>query len=88
MGGVFTQAGPEPDLTRGLPVKALMASKSPRLPELARLPAGLIRRPWSTTPLELAAAGVALRKTYPEPIIDHSEGREHALNAYTKVRAR
>ena len=30
---------------------------------------------------------VELGKTYPEPIIDHSEGRERALKAYATVRA-
>jgi hypothetical protein len=30
---------------------------------------------------------VDLGKTYPEPIIDHREGRERALKAYAKVRA-
>jgi deoxyribodipyrimidine photo-lyase len=58
------------------------------VPEIARLPAGLIHRSWSATPLELAGAGVELGKTYPEPIIDHRAGRERALAAYAKVRAR
>lgn len=56
------------------------------VPELARLPASVIHRPWSA-PLELAGAGVALGKTYPEPIVDHKMGRERALKAYAKVRA-
>jgi deoxyribodipyrimidine photo-lyase len=57
------------------------------VPEIARLPAGLIHQPWSAAPLELAGAGVELGKTYPEPIIDHRAGRERALAAYAKVRA-
>jgi deoxyribodipyrimidine photo-lyase len=55
--------------------------------ELARLPANLIHRPWSATPIELKSAGVDLGRTYPEPIIEHSKGRERALRAYAKVRA-
>jgi deoxyribodipyrimidine photo-lyase len=58
------------------------------VPEIARLPASLIHQPWSATPLELVGAGVELGKTYPEPIIDHRAGRERALAAYAKVRAR
>ena len=58
------------------------------VPELARLPAGLIHQPWSASPLELAAAGVELGKTYPAPIVDHRKARERALAAYAKVRAR
>jgi deoxyribodipyrimidine photo-lyase len=57
------------------------------VPELARLPAPLIHRPWSAAPLELASAGVELGRTYPQPIIDHKAGRERALAAYAKLRA-
>jgi deoxyribodipyrimidine photo-lyase len=51
-----------------------------------QLPASVIHRPWSATPLELADAGVELGSTYPEPIIDHSRGRGRALKAYATVR--
>jgi deoxyribodipyrimidine photo-lyase len=55
--------------------------------ELGQLPAKLIHRPWAAAPIELRSAGIDLGKTYPEPIIDHSKGRERALKAYAKVRA-
>jgi deoxyribodipyrimidine photo-lyase len=57
------------------------------LPEIARLPASLIHRPWSASPLELKAAEVELGVSYPRPIVDHKAGRERALRAYAKLRA-
>ena len=56
-------------------------------PELARLPANLIHKPWTATPLELKAAGIELGKNYPQPILDHKVGREPALAAYAGIRA-
>ena len=57
------------------------------MPELARLPARLIHQPWEATPMELAAAGVTLGKTYPEPVVDHKAARARALAAYAKTRS-
>jgi deoxyribodipyrimidine photo-lyase len=56
------------------------------VPEIAKLPNKLIHKPWTATPLELAAAGVTLGKTYPAPIVDHLDARERALAAYAKTR--
>ena len=56
------------------------------IPELARLPNGLIHKPWTASPLELAAAGVTLGKTYPAPIVDHQEARERALDAFQTLK--
>ena len=56
------------------------------LGELAGLPAPLIHRPWSATPLELASAGVTLGGNYPRPIVDHKAARERALAAYARAR--
>jgi deoxyribodipyrimidine photo-lyase len=58
------------------------------VPELDALPAPLIHRPWSATPLELASAQVELGATYPRPIVDHGKARARALAAFEKVRAR
>jgi deoxyribodipyrimidine photo-lyase len=63
-------------------------------PELAGLPDRYIHKPWEAPALELAAAGVTLGVTYPEPILDHGFARKRALDAYgdikqsTKVRVR
>ena len=51
------------------------------VPELADLEAGDIHAPWDAPPAVLAAAGVELGKTYPEPIVDHAAARERALKA-------
>jgi deoxyribodipyrimidine photo-lyase len=52
------------------------------VPEIARLPDNLIHRPWEAGPIELAAAGIELGKTYPRPIVDHAAARDRALSAY------
>jgi deoxyribodipyrimidine photolyase len=56
------------------------------VPELAQLPSPLLHQPWTAAPLELAAAGVTLGKTYPKPIVNHKAGREWALTAYAGLR--
>jgi deoxyribodipyrimidine photo-lyase len=58
------------------------------VPELARLPTAAVHRPWSATPIELKAGGVELGTSYPQPVIDHRAGRERALTAYAKIRAK
>ncbi|WP_024519828.1 deoxyribodipyrimidine photo-lyase [Bradyrhizobium sp. Tv2a-2] len=57
------------------------------VPELGRLPAPLVHRPWRAAPLELASAQVELGVTYPQPIVEHGKARVRALAAYEKVRA-
>jgi deoxyribodipyrimidine photo-lyase len=55
------------------------------VPELARLPARYIHRPWEAKPSELEAAGVRLGETYPNPIIDHRIGRERFLEVAARA---
>jgi deoxyribodipyrimidine photo-lyase len=56
------------------------------VPELAALPDKVLHAPWEAGPLELAAAGVELGSTYPEPMVDHSFARERTLAAYSLAR--
>jgi len=55
------------------------------VPELAALPAARLHAPWEAAPLDLAAAGVTLGHTYPEPIVDHAERRDLAIAMYAAV---
>ena len=54
------------------------------VPELAQVPSAHIHAPWEAPPLELAASGVILGDTYPDPIIDHAFARERALARYQR----
>lgn len=57
------------------------------VPELAGLSDTVVHAPWEAGPLELAAAGVELGVTYPEPIADLKASRDRALAAYEAVRS-
>ena len=52
------------------------------LPELAGLDDRAIHFPADAGPLELAAAGVTLGETYPEPIVEHAAARDRCLATY------
>lgn len=56
------------------------------LPELRKLPAPWIHRPWEASSSELTAAGVELGQTYPEPIVDHAFARQRALAALARMK--
>ena len=57
------------------------------LPALAALPDKLIHAPWLARPVDLAAAGIALPKDYPLPVVDHAVAREKTLLRYAVVKA-
>ena len=57
------------------------------LPELRRLPDEWLHRPFAAPAAVLAAAGVALGRGYPHPIVDLRLSRERALTAWRQARA-
>jgi deoxyribodipyrimidine photo-lyase len=57
------------------------------VPELARLPARWIHRPWEAPAAVLAEAGVTPGRSYPAPIVDLQAGRQRALAAFAALKA-
>ena len=58
------------------------------IPEIAALPDKLIHQPWNAPADILTEAGVRLGETYPAPIVDLSESRLRALDAYRSLTQR
>ena len=58
------------------------------VPELEKIPAKWIHRPWEAPRGVLSAAGVKLGATYPRPIVDHALARGRALNAFAQIKKR
>ena len=56
------------------------------LPQLAALDAKSIHAPWLAKPVAMAAAGLALGRDYPLPIVDHSTARARTLARYGVVK--
>jgi deoxyribodipyrimidine photo-lyase len=57
------------------------------LPQLSALPDKLIHAPWLARPVDLAAAGIELGKTYPMPVVQHDVARARTLERYAVVKA-
>ncbi len=57
-------------------------------PELAKLPASIIHKPWEGKPDLLACCGVTLGVTYPHPMVAHAQARERALAAFEGIKRR
>jgi deoxyribodipyrimidine photo-lyase len=55
------------------------------VPELKSLDGEAIHSPSTAMPLELARAGIVLGKTYPKPMVEHSQARDRALAAYRTI---
>jgi deoxyribodipyrimidine photo-lyase len=56
------------------------------VPELAKLEARWIHRPWEAPDDVLRKAGVTLGETYPPPIVDHAQARARALAAFEEMK--
>jgi deoxyribodipyrimidine photo-lyase len=54
-------------------------------PELARLPARFLHRPWTAPRATLDEAGVTIGKNWPAPIVDHDFARKRALDAFAAI---
>jgi len=50
------------------------------VPELARVPASFIHRPWEAPDHVLRASGVRLGRDYPAPVVDHATARARFLS--------
>jgi len=57
------------------------------VPELAKVPAEWIHKPWEAPEDVLRAAGVTLDKNYPRPLVGLTEGRDRALAAFERLKA-
>ncbi len=57
------------------------------VPELKLMPKKYIHKPWLAPEDILNNAEVTLGKNYPEPIVDHSIARDHALATYKKLKS-
>jgi deoxyribodipyrimidine photo-lyase len=58
------------------------------VPELKDLPDKHLYAPWEAPADVLEKAGVTLGETYPRPVIEHKAGRQRALDALAKNKAR
>ena len=55
------------------------------VPELRDVPLAKLAQPWTMTEAEQEAAGCAIGRDYPEPIVDHKQERERAMARYRAV---
>ena len=57
------------------------------VPELEKLDAKWIHKPFDAPESALSTAGVELGRTYPKPMVDHGKARERALAAYKSLKS-
>jgi deoxyribodipyrimidine photo-lyase len=58
------------------------------VPELARVPAERLAKPWEMPAAEQEAYGCVIGRDYPPPIVDHLEERRRAIAGYREAAAR
>ena len=73
---------------RALPDALVIHTREGHRPELADLPDKVLHSPWTASKEVLEKANIKLGKTYPHPMIDHSEGRARALEAWEKLKTK
>lgn len=56
------------------------------VPELAKLPAKWIHKPWEADAATLRAADVTLGKSYPARLVPHDAARKRALDAFAAIK--
>ena len=56
------------------------------VPELEKLDAAWIHKPFDAPEGALKKAGIELGKTYPKPVVNHGKARERALAAYKSLK--
>lgn len=56
------------------------------VPEIASLPNKYLNRPWEAPSSVLESAKVRLGLDYPNPVVDHREARQRALDGYERIR--
>lgn len=56
------------------------------VPELEKLDAAWIHKPFDAPESALKDAGIVLGKTYPKPVVNHGKARERALAAYKSLK--
>lgn len=54
-------------------------------PELTRVPAKKLSKPWTMSAEEQEAAGCRIGEDYPAPIVDHAHERRRAVERYRAV---
>jgi deoxyribodipyrimidine photo-lyase len=57
------------------------------VPELSKVPAKFVHSPWQASAAVLEQAGLRLGRDYPAPIVELSESRQRALDAFKALSA-